>query len=82
VNKGASIFFLAMPLQKLLLLKMAPSMFATLLFHLVSIFFQSVAFPHVVFSFGFTLSVPIINFMVCNLYCRFFFLYIHALLSH
>jgi hypothetical protein len=56
-------------------LKMAPSIFATLLLHLVSIFFWSVAFPHVVFSFGFTLLDPIINFMVCNLCCRFFFLY-------
>ncbi len=76
VNKDASSVFSSNAFGKALLLKMVPSMFATLLLHLVLIFFQSIAFPHhVVFSFGFTLLVPIINFMVCNLCCRFFFLY-------
>ncbi len=73
VNKGASIVFSSNDFAKALLLKMAPSIFATLLLHLVSIFFWTVTFPHVVFSFGFTLLVPIINLMVCNLCCRLFF---------
>jgi hypothetical protein len=39
VNKGASIVFSNNAFAKALLLKMAPSIFATLLLHLVSIFF-------------------------------------------
>jgi hypothetical protein len=39
VNKGASIVFSSNAFGKDLLLKVAPSMFVTLLLHLVSLFF-------------------------------------------
>jgi len=43
VNKGASIVFSNNGFAKALLLKMVPSIFATLLLHLVSIFFCSIS---------------------------------------